>query len=401
MLLAITATGKVVLLLTAATFIGFALVSAIVVPRWRPGFPGDKLPLFVMACALLFGAQIAAVAWVTGTQEVKEKAAAATEVQTAGGGKQVAYAQVQSLFSKYGCTSCHPFVNPSLNLQPGKSYASLVGIQALEDPRLYRVVAGDPGRSFLFLKVGGDPPLADIPAIGGRMPPAAPPIASSDLALIRTWIEQGAKGPDGKTGGPRVTTPGSPPTGLGAAKKAVSPRGTGTITGTVVDQERRPIVGALVTILLKGPTQQGGEEHYRVAQTDRSGRFTLDHSPAGRFLLKAYAPNSIYVSRIVALSAGATQTIDFGIPHRVINNPNISAARVDGTRLSMTVRGSSLDGNYTLAANPSSGLVFELRNPIGGPGHWARTVPRRLAGPWVFLAVDHQCNTSAFLTVAS
>ena len=323
-----------------------------------------------------------------------------TKKAAAPAGEQVAYSQVQSLFSKYGCTSCHPFVNPSLNLQPGKSYASLVGIRALEDPRLYRVVAGDPGRSFLFLKVGGNPPIADIPAIGGRMPPSAPPIASGDLALIRTWIEQGAKGPGGKTGGPKVTTPGSPPTGLGGVQEAASPRGTGTITGAVIDQERKPIAGALVTILLKGPAQEGGEEHYRVAQTDRSGRFTLDHSPAGRFLLKAYAPNSIYVSRIVALAAGATQTIDFGIPRRVVPNPNISAARVDGKRLSMTVRGSSLDANYTLAANPSSGLVFELRNPSGGPGRWVRTTPRRLAGPWVFLAVDHQCNTSAFLTVA-
>lgn len=317
------------------------------------------------------------------------------------GTKPVAYKQVQSLFSKYGCTSCHPFVNPSLNLQPGKSYASLVGIRALEDPRLYRVVAGDPGRSFLFLKVGGNPPIADIPAIGGRMPPSSPPIASSDLALIRTWIEQGAKGPDGKTGGPKVTTPGSPPTGLGTAQEAVSPRGTGTITGTVIDQQRKPIAGALVTILLKGPAQQGGEEHYRVAQTDRSGRFTLDHSPAGRFLLKAYAPNSIYVSRIVALGVGATQTIEFGLPRRVVPNPNISDAKVDGTRLSMTVRGGSLDGNYTLAVNPRSGLVFELRNASGGPGRWTRTTPKRLPGPWVFLAVDHQCNTSGFLTVAS
>ena len=322
-----------------------------------------------------------------------------TKKQTAIGGKQVAYSQVQSVFSKYGCTSCHPFVNPSLNLQTGKSYASLVGVRALEDPRLYRVVAGDPGRSFLFLKVGGNPPIADVPAIGGRMPPSAPPIASSDLTLLRNWILQGAKGPDGKTGGPKVTTPGSPPTGLGTAQEAVSPRGTGTITGSVVDQQRKPIAGALVTILLKGPTQEGGEEHYRVAQTDRSGKFTLDHSPTGRFLLKAYAPNSIYVSRIVALGTGETQTIDFGLPHRVVPNPNISAARVDGTRLSMTVRGSSLDANYTLAVNPGSGLVYELKNGTGAAGRWKRTVPKRLAGPWVFLAVDHQCNTSGFLTV--
>ena len=317
------------------------------------------------------------------------------------GGTQVKYTQVQSLFSKYGCTSCHPFVNPSLNLQPGKSYASLVGERALEDPRLYRVVAGDPGKSFLFLKVGGDPALTDIPAIGGRMPPSAPPIAAPDMALIRSWIEQGAKGPDGKTGGPKVVTPGSPPTGLGSAREAVVPTGTGTIRGTVIDQYRKPIAGALVTILLKGPSQQGGEEHYRVAQTDGSGRFRLVHAPAGRFLLKAYAPNSIYVSRIVVLLKGGTQTIEFGLPSRVTANPLVSNASVANRRLAMTVKGGNLDGNYTLAANPASGLVYELRRADGGPGRWTRTIPRQLRGPWVFFAVDHQCNTSGFLTVAA
>ncbi len=312
----------------------------------------------------------------------------------------VAYSQIQGLFSKYGCTSCHPLVNPSLNLQPGHSYASLVGIRALEDPRLYRVVAGDPDRSFLFLKVGGDPAVADIPAIGGRMPPAAPPIDPSDMALIRAWIEHGARGANGKTGGPAVITPGSPPTGLRGAADATVPTGTGTITGMVIDQRRRPIAGALVTILLKGPSQEGGEEHYRVAQTDRAGRYALTRAPSGRFLLKAYAPRSIYVSRIVALARGARETIDFGLPDRRIANPVVLRAVVSGRRLAMTVDGQSLDGNYTLAANPRSGLVFELHNADDAAGRWTRSIPRALPGPWVFFAVDHQCNISGFLTVA-
>ena len=197
-----------------------------------------------------------------------------------------------------------------------------------------------------------------------------------------------------------MITPGSPPSGLRDAQDAVSPTGTGTITGRVVDQRRRPIAGALVTILLKGAGLPGGEEHYRVAQTDRTGKFTLDHAPAGRFLLKAYAPRTIYVSRIVALGAGATQAIDFGLPDRVVQNPAISSAAVKNRRLSRTVRGQGLDGNYILAVNPRSGLVYELQNANDAPGRWTRTVPRRLPGPWVFLAVDHQCNVSQFLTVA-
>jgi cytochrome c6 len=75
MLLAITTTGKVVLILVGGTFIVFSLLVSMVIPRRVPGFPGKNLPAFVAVCALLFGAQIAAVAWVTGTQEVEAASA--------------------------------------------------------------------------------------------------------------------------------------------------------------------------------------------------------------------------------------------------------------------------------------------------------------------------------------
>jgi hypothetical protein len=317
-------------------------------------------------------------------------------------GAPVEYSQVQSVFEEYGCTGCHPGVNPSLDLTEGHSYDQLVGIQALEDPTLYRVVAGDPERSFLYLKVGGAPPVADIPAIGTRMPPNAPPIAAADMELIRRWILQGAKGPDGTTGGPVVPSPGNPPTGLDVPAAATT-AGTATIEGSVVDEDRQPIEGALVTLLLKGPDLPGGEEHYRVVMTDAAGEFRLEDAPSGQFLLKAYGPSTIYVSRIVALEEGETQRVEFGLPTRVIQNPSISKPSVEqtagGMRLSMDVQGSNLDPNYTLAVNPGAGLVFELRNAGEAPGVWSAEIEETLAGPWVFLAVDKTCNVSDFLTV--
>jgi hypothetical protein len=315
-------------------------------------------------------------------------------------GPSVSYASVQSLFERNGCTACHPGVNPSLDLLEGKSYDDLVGVRALEDPRLYRVVAGDPGKSFLYLKIGGNPAIFDIPAIGTRMPPQSPPIPEADLNLVRDWILQGAKDTDGKTGGPEVTTPGSPPTGIAGTALATEQRGTGTITGSVVGQDRTPIEGALVTMLLAGEALEGGEEHYRVAATDASGRFTLDEAPSGRFLLKAYAPRSIYVSRIVALDEGETEEIQFGLPSRVVQNPTISEPRIEGLQLSLNVQGSNLDGNYTLAVNPRAGLVFELHSIGNAPGRWSTTIAKALPGPWVFMAVDEQCNVSDFITVA-
>jgi hypothetical protein len=319
-------------------------------------------------------------------------------------GEPVSYGQVQALFEEHGCIGCHPGVNPSLDLTAEKSYDQLVGVQALEDPTLYRVVAGDPEKSFLYLKIGGAPPVGDIPAIGTRMPPQAPPIPAEDMDLVRRWILQGAKGPDGTTGGPTVPSPGNPPANLDVAA-ATATEGTATITGSVIGQDREPVEGALVTMLLKGPDLPGGEEHYRVAVTGADGSFTLENAPSGQFLLKAYAPNTIYVSRIVALDDGESQSIQFGLPDRVVENPIISDPVVEatptGARLAMNVQGVELDPNYTLAVNPGAGLVFELRNESAPeqPGIWSADIDQQLEDQWIFMAVDKTCNVSEFLTV--
>jgi mono/diheme cytochrome c family protein len=117
-LLAITTTGKVVLLLVAGTFIAFSLVVSMVLPRRYPGFPGSRIRLFIAICALLFAAQIGAVVWVTGTQEVEEGAAAETppaETTPAGTTPSATTPAAESgdaaagkqVFLSAGCVSCH------------------------------------------------------------------------------------------------------------------------------------------------------------------------------------------------------------------------------------------------------------------------------------------------------
>lgn len=50
------------LVVVAAIFIGFALVSSFVVPRYKPDFPGPNgLGVFVIASLLMFGLMVAAV----------------------------------------------------------------------------------------------------------------------------------------------------------------------------------------------------------------------------------------------------------------------------------------------------------------------------------------------------
>ncbi len=113
MLLAITTTGKVVLLLVAGTFIAFSLVASMVVPRRYPSFPGARLKLFIGVCALLFAAQIGAVLWVTGTQEVKEHAsaettpAATTPATTTPAAQPGDAAAGKQVFLTAGCKNCH------------------------------------------------------------------------------------------------------------------------------------------------------------------------------------------------------------------------------------------------------------------------------------------------------
>ena len=78
----ITSLGKTVLLLVAITFIGWALYTAMIVPKKRPDFPRD-LNLYIVVTAALFVAQMGAVIWVTGTQEVEHEASG----EVGGGGE--------------------------------------------------------------------------------------------------------------------------------------------------------------------------------------------------------------------------------------------------------------------------------------------------------------------------
>ena len=127
-------------------------------------------------------------------------------------------------------------------------------------------MAGDPEKSFLYLKVAG---FGAAGQVGGRMPFGKPPLSSDQIALLADWIRQGAHGPAGQLP-PRSTAPLPGEPAEPSLPLATTPNGTGTITGTVVDQARKPIAGALVTLLLRGPGQEGGEEHYKVAETDAS-----------------------------------------------------------------------------------------------------------------------------------
>jgi hypothetical protein len=318
------------------------------------------------------------------------------------GGGAVAYAQVQALLAGK-CSGCHPGVVPSLDLRAAQSYASMVGVRSIEAPALERVVAGDPERSFLFLKVAGVPGNHGNPTVGSRMPFGQGPLAPAQIDLLRRWIEQGARDRSGKTTSrDEVATPGSLPA-LAAAQVPEVTSGDAVIAGTVYDAHRRPLPGAVVTLLLVRKDLPGGEEHYLAGVAGPDGRYTIRHAPVGRVEIKAYAPKTVYVSRVLDTRSGQTTNGDVGLPLEAASTSSVAgaSARTEGNQLALSLRvsGSSIDRNYTLAVNPASGRVFELRGPGGGEraGLWTRSVPEAgLSGRWILFSVSHACTTSAF-----
>jgi mono/diheme cytochrome c family protein len=96
------------LLVVALCFIVFALVAALVIPRSRPSFPGNRLGLFVAICALFFVAQMTAVLVLAEVGEadepVHEETAVGETTETAGGD---AAAGKEVFLGASGCASCH------------------------------------------------------------------------------------------------------------------------------------------------------------------------------------------------------------------------------------------------------------------------------------------------------
>lgn len=81
MLLALTG-YETALVVVAASFIVFALVMALVVPRSRPSFPGNRLGIFVVVCVLFFAAQLTAVLVLAEVGEADEPVAEETTTDT-------------------------------------------------------------------------------------------------------------------------------------------------------------------------------------------------------------------------------------------------------------------------------------------------------------------------------
>lgn len=125
MLLAgITTLGKTVLIAVAVTFIAWALVTAIFVPKKREVFP-RRLDAYLLVSAILFVAQMTAVVWVTGTQAIEDEAHAS---ETGGRGEPGETTEPagdaaagKEVFASAGCGSCHALADAGASGAVGPS----------------------------------------------------------------------------------------------------------------------------------------------------------------------------------------------------------------------------------------------------------------------------------------
>ena len=135
---ALTSLGKTVTLIVAISFIAWAIVTAIFVPKRSPGFP-RRLDAYIVVSALFFLAQMTTVVWAAETQEVEEEHAAEVQPPAGGGGETPTTpapggdaAAGKQVFESAGCVACHTLADAGStgtvgpNLDDAKPPATLV-----------------------------------------------------------------------------------------------------------------------------------------------------------------------------------------------------------------------------------------------------------------------------------
>jgi hypothetical protein len=103
----------------------------------------------------------------------------------------ISYAKdIEPIFVKE-CSKCHGGDKPDkgMDLSKDHGYAQIVDVKSVEMPDMVRVKPGDPGESYLWLKV------THTNTKGRGMPRtlfSSSMLPQADLDLIKEWIVQGA-----------------------------------------------------------------------------------------------------------------------------------------------------------------------------------------------------------------
>lgn len=102
------------------------------------------------------------------------------------------FTSIQTTILTPQCESCHTDVGRTaaggLNLKPGAAFPNLVSQASSAKAGAVRVIPGNASGSYLVQKLEG---ASDI--VGLRMPRATAFLTDAQVALIRQWINEGAR----------------------------------------------------------------------------------------------------------------------------------------------------------------------------------------------------------------
>jgi cytochrome c oxidase subunit 2 len=154
---------KAGLLAVGAAFVVFALVSAFVLPRKNPDFPGDRMKLFVGATVALFVAMLAAVV-IFGSEpkEKRESEGTTTPTATAPASSGGDAAAGKALYTSKSCGGCHSLdgsfiAGPSFKGLAGSEVTLADGTKAKADDAYLLESIEDPGKQVVKCPNCGPP----------------------------------------------------------------------------------------------------------------------------------------------------------------------------------------------------------------------------------------------------
>jgi hypothetical protein len=99
-------------------------------------------------------------------------------------------ANIAPLFTRYGCISCHGNSGNSGYSVRSYELVFVPGMQA-RSRGLLPIKAGDPDSSYMVWKLSGGGPQGE-PITGVKMPQSGGTMSAADLALLKSWIADGA-----------------------------------------------------------------------------------------------------------------------------------------------------------------------------------------------------------------
>lgn len=106
-------------------------------------------------------------------------------------GMDATFSRVQDEIFNPSCalSGCHSAGSAAqgLVLAEGQAYNNIVNVPSTEQPSRDLVEPGDPGSSYLYLKIIGDPSISGV-----RMPRFGTPLSQALQNLVRDWIADGA-----------------------------------------------------------------------------------------------------------------------------------------------------------------------------------------------------------------